>query len=61
MRNPFAALPLLLALTPGIAAPTRAAEVVTPSRLKMAQSLVTLAPGVDTTLGSNGDRRYLCW
>ena len=60
MRNLPAGLGLALTLTLGIVTTTRAAEVVTPSRLTMTQTVVTLAAGVDTTLGSNVGRRYLC-
>jgi hypothetical protein len=60
MRNLMAGPALALVLTLGIAPPLRAAEVVTPSRLSMTQSVVTLAAGVDTVLGSSASRRYLC-
>ncbi|HVC56392.1 MAG TPA: hypothetical protein VND95_10575 [Stellaceae bacterium] len=47
---------LMLALAPT----THAAEIVASSSAPIAQSVVTLPAGVDTTLGSDTSRRYLC-
>jgi hypothetical protein len=58
MRRSFtgAAAALLVAVAP-IA---QAAEVVTSSNVPITQTIVTLAVGIDATLGSSTTRRYLC-
>lgn len=58
MRNLPAGLSLALIL--GIARLTSAAELVAPSSVPLTQTVVPLNAGVDTTLGSNASRRYLC-
>ena len=56
MRNLIAALVSAL----GVATMAQAAEIVAPAPVTMTQSTVTLAAGVDATLGGNPGRRYLC-
>ena len=58
MRNLAAGMTLALIL--GSAPRAHAAEIVAPSSMKLTQTVVTLDAGVDTTLGSNVGRRYLC-
>jgi len=58
MRNLPAGLSLALIL--GITRLTHAAELVAPSSVPLTQTVVPLNAGVDTTLGSNSSRRYLC-
>jgi hypothetical protein len=58
MRNLPAALAAALVL--GFAPAVRAADIVTPTRVPLTQTVVTLAAGLDTTLGSSPSRRYLC-
>ncbi len=58
MRNHSAGL--AVALVVGIVPMARAAEIITPARIATTQAVVTLAAGVDNTLGSNASRRYLC-
>lgn len=58
MRSFSAALATALML--GLAPVSRAAEIVAPSSMPLSQSVVTLAAGIDTTLGSSNGRRYLC-
>ena len=58
MRNLLAGLPLALVL--GTTAMTHAAEIVAPSNIPTAQTVVTLSAGTDTVLGSGTTRRYLC-
>src|ERR1700726_5136881 len=47
----------LMLMTAGTA---RAAEIVAPSGVPIAQSVVAAPAGTDTVLGSNTSRRYLC-
>ncbi|HKS88737.1 MAG TPA: hypothetical protein VJR70_04795 [Stellaceae bacterium] len=58
MRNPSPALAAALLL--GTIASGDAAEIVAPSSAAITQTLVTLAAGVDATLGYGAGRRYLC-
>jgi hypothetical protein len=53
---PRLAVPLMLS----ISQVAHAAEIITPSSLPLTQTVVTLAAGVDATLGSSRSRRYLC-
>jgi hypothetical protein len=50
------AMPLIF----GLATAAHAAEIIEPSNLPITQTVVTLLAGVDTVLGSNRSRRYLC-
>jgi hypothetical protein len=38
----------------------QAAEIVTPSSVPVTQTVVTLGAGVNTLIGANTSRRYLC-
>jgi hypothetical protein len=58
MRNLRAGLATALML--GAIPSAMAAEVVAPSSVPLAQSVVTLGAGVDAMLGSSTGRRYLC-
>src|SRR5690242_15338869 len=58
MRNLRAGLATALIL--GAIPSAMAAEVVAPSSVPLAQSVVTLGAGVDAMLGSSTGRRYLC-
>lgn len=51
---------LATALMLGIAAATHAAEIIGSSSAPITQTVVTLAAGVDATLGYGASRRYLC-
>jgi len=48
------------ALSLAIAATAHAAEIVAPSGVPIAQSVVAAPAGSDTILGSSTSRRYLC-
>ena len=58
MRNIRAGLAITVIIATGAAA--HAAELVAPSSAPISQTIVTLAAGVDTTLGADPSRRYLC-
>jgi hypothetical protein len=58
MRNSRAGLTVALML--GIAPTAFAADITAPSSAPITQTVISLSAGVDTTLGSNVSRRYLC-
>ena len=49
-----------LALTLALASDAPAAEIVAPTSLPLAQSVVAIPANTDTLLGSSLSRRYLC-
>ncbi len=54
-------LPAVLAAAAFACAQTASAtDIVAPSNLPLTQTVVTLGPGIDATVGSSPGRRYLC-
>ena len=58
MRIPTAAR--VFALTLALASEAQAAEIVAPTSLPLAQSVIAIPANTDTVLGSGTSRRYLC-